>query len=73
MTQVSRIPEDVVASTKKGKANDILLYGVDTMGMGKSSTFDIMNNDHHWFNDLNALAKVSNGAIISKNMAEEPS
>ena len=70
MTQVSRIPEDVVASTKKGKANDILLYGVDTMGMGKSSTFDIMNNDHHWFNDLNALAKVSNGAIISKNMAD---
>lgn len=69
MTQVSRT-DKLSISTSKGKISDAVLYGVDTMGIGKSSTFDIMNNDHHWFNDLNALAVVSNGVIISKNMAD---
>ena len=70
MTRVYRT-EKLNVQTKKGKIKDAMLLGVDTMGVGKSSTFDIMNNDHHWFNDLNALASVSNGAIISKNMADD--
>ena len=69
MTQVSKM-SDLTISTPKGKISDAVLYGIDTMGFGKSTTFDIMNNDHHWFSDLNALAGVSNGAIISKNMAD---
>ena len=70
MTRVYRTNK-LNIQTKKGKVKDAELLGVDTKGIGKSSTFDIMNNDHHWFDDLNALASVSNGAVISKNMADD--
>jgi hypothetical protein len=72
-TEMTRVysTEKLTVGTEKGKIKNARLYGVDTLGIGKSATFDIMNNDHHWYNDLNALATVSNGAIISRNMAND--
>lgn len=70
MTRVYRT-DKLTVGTGKGKIKSAELLGVNTKGIGKSATFNIMNNDHHWFNDLNALATVSNGAIISRNMAKD--
>lgn len=71
MTQVYKTDKLTIATGKKGKAKNAMLYGIDTAGFGRSSDFDVMLNDHHWFEDLNALAYVSNGVIISKNLAED--
>ena len=70
MTQVYRT-ENLTIQTKGGKVTDVQLFAINTMEFGKTSDFDIMLNDHHWFDDLNALTKVHNGVIISENMAED--
>ena len=71
MTQVYKTDKLTIATGKKGKAKNVILYGIDTAGFGRSTDVDVMLNDHHWFEDLNALAYVSNGVIISKNLAED--
>lgn len=70
MTKVYRT-EKLSAVTHKGKAKDVLLMGIDTKEFGETAVFDEMLNDHHWYKDLNELAMISNGVIISGNMAEK--
>lgn len=71
MTQVYKTDKLIISTSKKGKVKDVMLYGVDTAEFGKTADFDIMLNDHHWYEDLNALAYISNGAIISRDLAED--
>ena len=49
----------------------VTLLGINTKEFGSTAYLKDGLNDIHWFNYLNALAQTTNGAIISKNMAEE--
>ena len=69
MTRVYKT-ETLTVSTKKGTAKNILLMGIDTKEFGETATFDVRLNKHHWFYELNDLAVIYNGAIISQNMAD---
>ncbi|WP_173471795.1 ABC transporter permease [Eubacterium ruminantium] len=59
------------ASTDKGNVEKIELYSINSYQFGKSAKFDTTLNKRHWFNDLNALSQVSQGAIISRDFAED--
>ena len=62
--------EKLTVTTSKGTAKNILLMGVDTKELGETATFDVRLNKRHWFYELNELAVMYNGAIISQNMAD---
>ena len=70
MAQVYRT-DNLDINTKGGKVSEVDLFAINTMDFGRAADFDVMLNDHHWFNDLNSLTMISNGVIISKNMAED--
>lgn len=48
-----------------------LFMAINTKEFGETATLKDGLNDSHWYNALNALAQTSNGAIISRNVAQE--
>lgn len=48
-----------------------LFMAINTKEFGETAVLKDGLNDSHWYNALNALAKTSNGAIISRNMAKK--
>lgn len=47
------------------------LMGIHTREFGQTANMKENYGDTHWYNALNAMAALSNGCVISKNMAEE--
>ena len=70
MTAISRT-DKLKVGTKKGMIDTAEMIAVNTKQFGETSVFDIRLNSHHWFKELNDLAKVTNGVIISQNMADD--
>lgn len=70
MTAVSRL-DKLTVGTKKGTIETAEMIAVNTKQIGETGVFDIRLNSHHWFRELNSLAEVTNGVIISQNMADE--
>lgn len=70
---VTRVIYDDNAVIKAGGeelANSVLM-GINTKEFGETAELADGLNDEHWFNYLNELATVSNGVIISSNLAKK--
>lgn len=50
---------------------DSVLMGINTKEFGETAELKSGLNDEHWYNYLNSIATVSNGVIISSNLAKE--
>ena len=48
-----------------------VLMGINTKEFGETAELKSGLNDEHWYNYLNSIATVSNGVIISSNLAKE--
>lgn len=48
-----------------------VLMGINTKEFGETAELRSGLNDEHWYNYLNALSQVSNGVIISSNLADK--
>ena len=70
---ITRVIYDDMAELSIGgkKQPNSLFMAINTKEFGETATLKDGLNDSHWYNALNALAKTSNGAIISRNMAKE--
>ena len=70
---MTRVIEDDKAQVKiHGKQVDrVKLQAIWTKEFGETADMQDGLNDTHWYNTLNTLAKVTNGVVISKNLAEE--
>lgn len=70
MTRVI-VDENVKISAGNKGQEGSLFMAINTKEFGETATLKEGLNDSHWYNALNALAKTSNGAIISSNVAKE--
>lgn len=59
----------VKAKTKN--LSQCIMMGINTKEFGETAELKSGLNDEHWYNYLNSLAEMTNGAIISSNMAEK--
>lgn len=51
--------------------DDCIVLGIDTKAFGNTAYLKPeLNTDHHWYEDLNALAKEPYGIILSENLAQ---
>ena len=50
---------------------DSVLMGINTKEFGETAELKSGLNDEHWYNYLNSIATVSNGVIISSNLAKK--
>ena len=53
------------------EVKDINLYGINTYDFGHTAWMPDDIADHHWYDDLNALASNPEGVILSRNLAEQ--
>lgn len=49
----------------------INLYGINTYDFGNTAWMPDDIEDHHWFDDLNALASNPEGVIVSRSLADQ--
>lgn len=50
---------------------DSVLMGINTKEFGETASLQSGLNDEHWYNYLNSIATVSNGVVISSNLAKK--
>lgn len=70
MTKVI-MDENVMLTVNNHHIDNCRLYGIHTKEFGQTADLKNGLNKKHWFYALNALAKQSDGVIISRNLAEE--
>ena len=72
-SSMTRVIYDDNANIIAGKStyNNCVLMGINTKEFGETAELMSGLNDEHWYNYLNSLSQVSNGVIISSNLAEE--
>lgn len=63
--------DEVTIGANGSTYNGNVMMGINTKEFGETAELKNGLNDEHWFNYLNALSQVTNGAIISSNLAEE--
>jgi putative ABC transport system permease protein len=70
---VTRVIYDDNAVIKAGgdELTGSVLMGINTKEFGETAELQSGLNDEHWFNYLNDLSQVSNGVIISSNLAKK--
>jgi putative ABC transport system permease protein len=70
---VTRVIYDDNAVIKAGgdELTGSVLMGINTKEFGETAELQNGLNDKHWFNYLNDLSQVSNGVIISSNLAKK--
>ncbi|MGN0393898.1 MAG: FtsX-like permease family protein [Coprococcus sp.] len=70
---VARVIYDDNTTIKIGgtELTDCVMMGINTKDFGNTAELQSGLNDEHWYNYLNSMATVSNGVIISSNLAEE--
>ncbi len=69
--KTTRVIFDDTASVKiNGESLSAVLMGIHTREFGETAMLKDGLTDEHWFYSLNALAEVSNGIIISSNLAK---
>ena len=59
------------AKNSDGETADIFLMGIHTKEFGETARLKDGLTNEHWFNALNELGQTTNGAIISKNLADK--
>lgn len=71
--KVTRVIYDDDAVIKAGgeELAGSVLMGINTKEFGETARLQSGLNDEHWFNYLNDLSQVSNGVIISSNLAKK--
>ncbi len=69
---MTRVIHDTDAQVINGgtSISNVELYAVNTYEFGKTAEMPKGVTEHHWFEDLNALAQNPEGVIISRNLAE---
>lgn len=65
------IDEEAMVSGTGKSLPQCTLMGIHTKEFGETAELLDAINENHWFNALNELAAKADGAIISRNMAEE--
>lgn len=63
--------ENVRVTGSKKSAENVLFMGINTKEFGETAILPGEGSGHHWYHDLNALAKEPEGVIISSNLAEK--
>ena len=71
ITKVGMDERSRVEMSKEQKADNVKLMAINTKEFGQIASLKDGLNKEHWYNYLNALAKKTNGVIISSNMAEK--
>ncbi|MBR5712616.1 MAG: hypothetical protein IKX54_03380 [Lachnospiraceae bacterium] len=73
ISAITRVIHDTDAQVINGgnTINDINLLAVNTYEFGHAAWMPQGVGSHHWYEDLNALAKNPEGALISRNLAEK--
>ncbi|MDD6404510.1 MAG: ABC transporter permease [Clostridiales bacterium] len=71
--KVTRVIYDDNAVVKAGgeELGNSVLMGINTKEFGETAELQSGLNKEHWYNYLNDLAQVSNGVIISSNLASK--
>lgn len=61
-----------VANSGTKSVTDCMVMGINTKDFGETAYLkEELYGDNHWFNWLNAMGQRENGAVISRNLAEE--
>ena len=63
--------DEVTVNIGGNSYNNNVMMGINTKEFGETAELKSGINDEHWYNYLNELAQVTNGVIISSNMAED--
>lgn len=64
------LDENATVHVGSKKQDGSLLMAINTREFGETAVLKDGLNDTHWYHALNALAKTTNGAIISRNIAD---
>lgn len=63
--------DEVTIGAGGSSYNGNVMMGINTKEFGETAQLKSGINDEHWYNYLNALSQVTNGVIISSNLAED--
>lgn len=63
--------QNVQVKGNKKSAQNVFFMGIHTKEFGKTAILPGEGSKHHWFHDLNAMAKKPDGVIISSNLAKK--
>lgn len=72
--KVARVIKDTNTQVTKGNKSitNCTIMGINTKEFGEVANYkDELNKNKHWYESLNSLAKVSNGVVISSNLAKD--
>lgn len=62
---------NIQVNGKTKKAENVFFMGIHTKEFGETALLPGEGSEHHWYLDLNELAKQPEGVIISSNLANE--
>lgn len=65
------VEDRTVARNSGGETANVALMGIHTKEFGETARLKDGLSEEHWYNYLNALGEITNGAIISRNLADK--
>lgn len=63
--------KNIKVSQNKKTTGNVFFMGIHTKEFGETAVLPGEGSRHHWYNDLNALAKEPEGVILSSNLAKK--